>query len=402
MIKFYIIGQTIRFATPAIAADSLNYLEAEFNFAEAEEWAGASKWAHFRQDKPGEAATVYDINLDENDRITADKKLNLTVGEWEVYLTGTVGESRLTTIPVVLTVYESGLIDGPLHEIPQTVAEQIDIKASTALINSRTVLEMAENGEFDGKDGTSLAPIGHFDTVDELENIVQDKEPGDVYTVGEERPYDLYTWDGINLIWRNQGKLQGAPGEDGENGATFTPNVDEGGNLTWTNDKGLDNPAPVNIMGEKGDTGDVGPAGPGAYEKAKEAGYTGTEATFYAALTYMPYHHARHEPGGADPLLLGTDNYGDGSITAGKLADSAKSKGVAVVLTAAGWASNSQTVNVEGVTAGNNVLVAAAPASRTAWNDAEVYCSGQGEGTLTFACSSAPSADVTANVVILV
>ena len=399
MIKFYIIGQTIRFSTPAIAADSLNYLEAEFNFAEAEEWAGASKWAHFRQEREGEAATVYDINLDENDRITADKKLNLTQGEWEVYLTGTVGESRLTTIPVVLTVYKSGLIDGPLHEIPQTVAEQIDIKASTALINSRTVLEMAENGEFDGKDGKSLAPVGHFNTEDELEAL---GDRSNVYTVGLEKPYDLYSWDGINLIWRNQGPLQGADGEDGENGATFTPYVDVNGNLSWTNDKGLDNPPVRNIMGEKGDTGDVGPAGPGAYEKAAEAGYTGTEATFYVALTYMPYHHARHEPGGADPLLLGTDSYGDGSITAEKLADSAKSKGVAVVLTVAGWSGNSQTVNVEGVTAGNNVLVAAAPASRSVWNDAEVYCSGQGGGTLTFACSSVPSADVTANVVILV
>lgn len=398
MIKFYIIGQTIRFSTPAIAADSLNYLEAEFNFAEAEEWAGASKWAHFRQEREGEAATVYDINLDENDSIKADKKLNLTQGEWEVYLTGTVGESRLTTIPVVLTVYESGLIDGPLHEIPQTVAEQIDIKASTALINSRTVLEMAENGEFDGKDGKSLAPVGHFNTEDELKAL---GDRSNVYTVGLEKPYDLYSWDGINLIWRNQGPLQGAPGEDGENGATFTPYVDVSGNLSWTNDKGLDNPPVRNIMGEKGNTGDVGPAGPGAYEKAKEAGYTGTEATFYAALTYMPYHHARHEPGGADPLLLGTDNYGDGSITADKLADDAKSKGVAVVLAKASWASNKQTVNVSGVTADNNVLVAAAPASRTVWNDAEVYCSGQGAGTLTFACSSTPTKDVTANVVIL-
>ena len=399
MIKFYIIGQTIRFSTPAIAADSLNYLEAEFNFAEAEEWAGASKWAHFRQERENEASIVYDINLDENDRITAAQGLNLTIGEWEVYLTGTVGESRLTTIPVVLTVYESGLIDGPLHEMPLTVAEQIDIKASTALSNAKTVLEMAENGEFNGQDGKSLAPAGHFNTEDELEAL---GDRSNVYTVGTVLPYDLYSWDGINLIWRNQGPLQGAPGEDGANGATFTPYVDVSGNLSWTNDKGLDNPPVRNIMGEKGNTGDVGPAGPGAFEKAQEAGYTGTEATFYAALTYMPYHHARHEPGGPDPLLLGTDSYGDGSITAAKLADSAKSKGVAVTLAKASWASNSQTVNVDGVTAGNNVLVAAAPASRSVWNDAEVYCSGQGEGTLTFACSSTPTADVTANVVILV
>lgn len=97
-----------------------------------------------------------------------------------------------------------------------------------------------------------------------------------------------------------------------------------------------------------------------------------------------------------------TEKHADKSVTAAKLADDAKSKGVAVVLAKASWASKSQTVNVEGVTAGNNVLVAAAAASRTVWNDAEVYCSAQGEGTLTFSCSSVPSADITANVVILV
>ena len=47
----------------------------------------------------------------------------------------------------------------------------------------------------------------------------------------------------------------GIGGERGEDGATFTPSVDSAGNLSWTNDKGLVNPAPVNIKGEKGDTG---------------------------------------------------------------------------------------------------------------------------------------------------
>jgi hypothetical protein len=42
-------------------------------------------------------------------------------------------------------------------------------------------------------------------------------------------------------------------GEPGDNGATFTPNLDEEGNLSWSNDKGLPNPKPVNIRGPKGD-----------------------------------------------------------------------------------------------------------------------------------------------------
>lgn len=40
------------------------------------------------------------------------------------------------------------------------------------------------------------------------------------------------------------------------NGATFMPSVDTDGNLSFTNDKGLDNPETVNIRGPKGEKGD--------------------------------------------------------------------------------------------------------------------------------------------------
>ena len=55
----------------------------------------------------------------------------------------------------------------------------------------------------------------------------------------------------------------GADGKDGENGATFTPSVDANGNLSWTNDKGLPNPATINIKGPKGDKGDSSEGGGG-------------------------------------------------------------------------------------------------------------------------------------------
>lgn len=41
----------------------------------------------------------------------------------------------------------------------------------------------------------------------------------------------------------------------GDNGATFTPSVSASGVISWTNDKGLSNPATVSIKGTKGDTG---------------------------------------------------------------------------------------------------------------------------------------------------
>ena len=44
----------------------------------------------------------------------------------------------------------------------------------------------------------------------------------------------------------------------GENGATFTPYVFSDGSLIWSNDKGLDNPDPVNIKGPKGEKGEDG------------------------------------------------------------------------------------------------------------------------------------------------
>lgn len=47
----------------------------------------------------------------------------------------------------------------------------------------------------------------------------------------------------------------------GQNGATFTPSVSPEGIISWTNDKNLPNPEPVNIKGDKGDQGPQGEQG---------------------------------------------------------------------------------------------------------------------------------------------
>lgn len=46
-----------------------------------------------------------------------------------------------------------------------------------------------------------------------------------------------------------------------EKGVTFTPNLDANGNLSWSNNGGLDNPKTVNIKGPKGNTGNKGTNG---------------------------------------------------------------------------------------------------------------------------------------------
>ena len=317
MMEFYVSGQSLKMFTPVIAADSLKYLTAQFHFTD-DDWDGYTRWAHFRR---GE--TVYDIELDENDRITEEDALNLTTGEWEIYLTGTKDTARLTTIVVILTVKESGLIDAPLHVLPQSVAEQIDAKAAQALLTAQAVKAAADAGKFNGKDGKSFEIKGYYASTAALEEGVPAPAPGDAYCVGSAAPYDVYIYDGVSGEWINNGTIQGAKGDTGAAGTTFTPHLDGNGNLSWTNDGGLDNPETQNIRGAKGDKGETGAAGKSAYAAAVEAGYTGTEATFYAALTAMPYHNARHLPDGADPITVKAGNIEASAVETAKIKDKA-------------------------------------------------------------------------------
>lgn len=63
------------------------------------------------------------------------------------------------------------------------------------------------------------------------------------------------------------------------------------------------------------------------------------------------------------------------------------------------WAENTQTVNVEGVTAEKDVFVAPAPDSYKVYTENGVVCTGQGDGTLTFTCATVPD-DLTVNLAI--
>lgn len=138
-----------------------------------------------------------------------------------------------------------------------------------------------EKGE-QGKDGTSLNILG---TKESEADLPLSAEKNDAYLINGE----MWVFDGTN--WNNAGKIQGPqgpqgpvgpqgskgdpgpqgvkgdPGEKGGTGVrgiTFTPVVDSKGNISWSNDGGLENPQTVNITGPQGDTGakgDVGPQG---------------------------------------------------------------------------------------------------------------------------------------------
>ena len=407
MMEFYVSGQSLKMFTPVTAADSLKYLTAQFHFTD-DDWDGYTRWAHFRK---GE--TVYDIELDGEDCITEEDALNFTAGEWEIYLTGTKDAARLTTIVVILTVKESGLIDAPLHVLPQSVAEQIDAKAAQALLTAQAVKAAADAGKFNGRDGKSFEIKGYYASTAALEEGVPAPAPGDAYCVGSAAPYDVYIYDGVSGEWINNGTIQGAKGDTGAAGTTFTPHLDGNGNLSWTNDGGLDNPETQNIRGAKGDKGETGAAGKSAYATAVEAGYTGTEATFYAALTAMPYHNARHLPDGADPITVKAGNIEasavetakikDKAVTTAKLADHAVSVDYTVTLDTT-WSGDAapytkeQTIN--GILAADAPLIDLAPSATFA--DAEkqadawalVYRAVTAANKITFYAKAKPTVSI--------
>lgn len=84
------------------------------------------------------------------------------------------------------------------------------------------------------------------------------------------------------------------------------------------------------------------------------------------------------------------------------LADSkAKVTAKTATLWHTGWTSNTQSVVVGGVTASNIVIVTYDPADRAAWIAADIYCSGQSLAGLTFTCSTTPTSNLTANILII-
>lgn len=99
-------------------------------------------------------------------------------------------------------------------------------------------------------------------------------------------------------------------------------------------------------------------------------------------------------------LLKGTGN-GGVSAAAHGVDYQLPIKTETVTLPTSGWSANAQTASVADVTADSIVVVAPAPASRKAYIEADVYCSSQGNGTLTFSCEGVPSAALTVNVQII-
>ena len=70
-------------------------------------------------------------------------------------------------------------------------------------------------------------------------------------------------------------------------------------------------------------------------------------------------------------------------------------------LTVAGWSSNTQTVSLTGMAADRIVIIGPVADSIDVCKTNAVYCSAQGNGTLTFKCQTTPSVAITMNVIMI-
>lgn len=99
---------------------------------------------------------------------------------------------------------------------------------------------------------------------------------------------------------------------------------------------------------------------------------------------------------------LNTPTKDNEAATKGYADSKCSKKETTASLTVSGWGTDlTQTVSVSGVTASNTVIVAPNAASHAAYAEANVRCTAQASGKLTFTCDEKPTAALTVNVVIL-
>lgn len=162
-----------------------------------------------------------------------------------------------------------------------------------------------------GKDGTSLYIEDIYSTLAALKNAIPNGNDK-MYMVKADG--ECYIWSETQGDWTSVGKLQGPTGPQGPQGPQGVQ-----GETGPEGKQGKQGPQGIQgVQGPQGETGPEGPQGPAgvsgqngksAFTAAVEAGYTGTETTFNAALSNVPGHIADHnnphqvtaEQTGADP-----------------------------------------------------------------------------------------------------
>jgi hypothetical protein len=231
-----------------------------------------------------------------NDKATLDNPIYLYTGDGDITFLFTIKEvkksARFGAINTTNLVTESASygvvrIYKPTGEEPvfTTRAEIIDDKLQ-ALFTYEHIDQFEEAGVhqlqihlYDSNEGERnrftippvelhvLFPIG--DVVDTADAAMADYAVIKTYgerldVLNEDGSYNKTTWVKGDIISSSKlNKVENAIeyALSKQASATFIPSVSASGNISWSNNCGLENPATVNIMGPKGDKGDKGDKG---------------------------------------------------------------------------------------------------------------------------------------------
>lgn len=198
-----------------------NYAKIVFDFHD--DWSGLTKTATFKRVIDQHSVT---ISITDNECVVPYEVF--VYPQVELSVRGSNSEKVITSNILRIDVKRS-INEGAAPE-PSTpdVYDSILEAAEEAVEAANSVVERANSGEFKGEkgdkgdDGTSITILGAYDTVEGLISAHPTGELGQGYIIDG----DLYIWNGS--AWQNVGKIQGDPGQDGEDG--ITPTIGENGN----------------------------------------------------------------------------------------------------------------------------------------------------------------------------
>lgn len=138
----------------------------------------------------------------------------------------------------------------------------VDCSQVTGLIVHYPVDDKDASQEFAFADahGNNVGDIDHLFAENVVVKVILDVTSGMAFVQNADT--NAYLEARFAQLERAIGSGGGGGSGSGENGATFTPSVSPDGTISWSNDRGLPNPEPVNIRGPKGDDGSQGIPGP--------------------------------------------------------------------------------------------------------------------------------------------
>lgn len=272
--------------------------------------------------------------------------------------------------------------------------------------------------DISGPAGASFSIAGIVETVADLPQSAEG-----VWLVGEEAPYDGYSyiidsWEFIGQFAIGPEGPQGEPGAAGASAGFGTPTatVDSStGTPSVTVTASGPDTAKVfafafhNLKGDKGEDGQPGAAGQGV-----PTGGTAGQVLAKRSGTNYDAEWVNQSGGGdpatAAPLMDGTAAVGTSTKYAREdhvhptdtsRATKADFTSFTITLASASWSSNAQTVsNANFIASGYAYIVSPASASFSDYGSAQIYADDvTTDGSMTFHCSSAPSSNLTVNVV---